>query len=79
MPRRRAAQTALAGLAEVQRELIRARTGEGRKMGRPHKLTTHQQREARESRHRGKSFSGIAWSYNVHHTTIGRSALGHEA
>src|ERR1700730_9593849 len=43
--------TALGGLAEFERDLIRARTGEGCerakargvKMGRPHKLTPHQQ------------------------------------
>jgi DNA invertase Pin-like site-specific DNA recombinase len=46
--------TVLGGLAEFERELIRARTGEGRKrakergvhMGRPAKLTTHQRRDA---------------------------------
>ena len=44
----------LGGLAEFERELIRARTGEGRerakergvKMGPKFKLTAHQQREA---------------------------------
>jgi hypothetical protein len=44
--------TVLGGLAEFERDLIRARTGEGRerakargvKMGRPPKLTPHQQR-----------------------------------
>ena len=43
--------TVLGGLAEFERDLIRARTSEGRerakargvKMGRPHKLTPHQQ------------------------------------
>ena len=72
--------TVLAGLAEFERELIRARTGEGRarakaegrKMGRPHKLTPHQQREARERRDAGESLSSIARSFNVHHATIGR-------
>jgi DNA invertase Pin-like site-specific DNA recombinase len=47
--------TVLAGLAEFERELIRARTTEGRerakargvKLGRKFKLTAHQQREAR--------------------------------
>ena len=42
--------TVLGGLAEFERELIRARTGEGRKramdrgvrFGRPRKLTSHQ-------------------------------------
>ena len=46
--------TVLGGLAEFERELICARTGEGRKrarergvhMGRPAKLTTHQRRDA---------------------------------
>ena len=55
--------TVLGGLAEFERDLIRARTGEGRerakargeKMGRPPKLTPHQQREAirRRARRRG--------------------------
>ena len=72
--------TVLAGLAEFERELIRVRTGEGRarakaegrKMGRPHKLTPHQRREARERRDAGESLSAIARSYNVHHATISR-------
>jgi DNA invertase Pin-like site-specific DNA recombinase len=46
--------TVLGGLAEFERELIRARTGDGRKrakdrgvrFGRPPKLTPHQRREA---------------------------------
>jgi DNA invertase Pin-like site-specific DNA recombinase len=79
-PHGRLMLTVLAGLAEFERELIRARTGEGRerakaegrKMGRPHKLTPHQQREARERKNRGESLSSIARSFNVHHATIGR-------
>ena len=79
-PHGRLMLTVLAGLAEFERELIRARTGEGRerakkegrKMGRPHKLTPHQQREARERHDRGESLSSIARSFNVHHATIGR-------
>ena len=70
----------LAGLAEFERELIRARTGEGRarakaegrKMGRRPKLTPHQQREARERREAGESITAIARSYAVHHSTISR-------
>jgi len=46
--------TVLGGLAEFERELIRARTSEGRErtrargvhLGRKKKLTVHQQREA---------------------------------
>ena len=54
--------TVLGGLAEFERELIRARTGEGRarakargvKLGRKPKLTPHQQREARQRRENGE-------------------------
>jgi hypothetical protein len=54
--------TVLGGLAEFERDLIRTRTGEGRaravargvKMGRPPKLTPHQQREAIKRRDRGE-------------------------
>ena len=53
-PHGRLMLTVLGGLAEFERELIRARTGEGRarakargvKLGRKPKLTPHQQREA---------------------------------
>jgi len=72
--------TILGGLAEFERDLIRARTGEGRKrakergvhLGRPSKLTEHQQREVLERRERGDSMPVIAKSYNVSHTTIMR-------
>ena len=63
----------LGGLAEFERELIRARTGEGRKrakaagvhMGRPPKLTRHQQREAIERRDAGDTLTDIARTYGV--------------
>src|ERR1700732_1281039 len=53
-PHGRLMLTILGGLAEFERELIRARTGEGRarakargqRMGRPPKLTPHQKHEA---------------------------------
>jgi DNA invertase Pin-like site-specific DNA recombinase len=53
--------TVLGGLAEFERDLIRARTGEGRaravargqRMGRPPKLTDHQKREAIKRRDHG--------------------------
>ena len=70
----------LGGLAEFERELIKARTGEGRArakaegvhMGRPPKLTPHQRREAIERRAAGDSLVDIARSYNVSHSTISR-------
>ena len=72
--------TVLGGLGEFERELIRARTGEGRaravargvKMGRKPKLTTHQQREAIRRRDRGEPVRDIARTYNVSHSTISR-------
>lgn len=73
--------TVLAGLAEFERELIRARTGEGRarakasgvKLGRKFKLTPHQRKEALARKESGKeSQTEIARSYNVSHSTISR-------
>ena len=65
--------TVLGGLAEFERELIRARTGEGRKraiakgvkMGRPPKMTPHQIKEALRRRDAGEPMREIARSYNV--------------
>jgi len=73
--------TVLGGLAEFEKELIRARTGEGRaravargvKMGRKPKMTPHQQHEAIKRRDRGdETLREIARSYNVSHSTISR-------
>jgi DNA invertase Pin-like site-specific DNA recombinase len=71
----------LGGLAEFERDLIRSRTGEGRerakargvKMGRPHKLTPHQQKEAIKRRDGGEeSLTELGRSYNVSLQTISR-------
>jgi len=72
--------TVLGGLAEFERELIRARTGEGRarakargkSLGRPFKLTAHQRQEALARREGGELLSEIARSYNVSSSTISR-------
>jgi DNA invertase Pin-like site-specific DNA recombinase len=72
--------TALGGLAEFERELIRTRTGEGRErakargviLGRKPKLTSHQKREAIARREAGEVLTDIARSYNVSHSTISR-------
>src|SRR5258706_1369519 len=72
--------TVLGGLAEFERDLIRARTGEGRaravargqKMGRPFKLTDHQKHEAIKRRNQGETLADIARSYNVSPATISR-------
>jgi DNA invertase Pin-like site-specific DNA recombinase len=74
----------LGGLAEFERDLIRARTAEGRerakgrgvKMGRKPKLTPHQQREAIKRRDvDGEPICDIACTYNVHNSTISRLAV----
>jgi DNA invertase Pin-like site-specific DNA recombinase len=80
-PHGRLMLTVLGGLAEFERELIRARTGEGRarakargvKLGRKPKLTPHQKREALERRERGdETHAEIGRSYNVSGWTISR-------
>jgi DNA invertase Pin-like site-specific DNA recombinase len=79
-PHCRVMLTVLGGLAEFERELIHARTGEGRerakarrvKMGRPSKLTPHQGKEALSRRNAGEPMRDIARSYNVSHSTISR-------
>jgi DNA invertase Pin-like site-specific DNA recombinase len=79
-PHGRLMLTVLGGLAEFERELIRARMGEGRerarargvRMGRKPKLTAHQQREALSRRDAGETLADIARSYNVHHSTVSR-------
>jgi DNA invertase Pin-like site-specific DNA recombinase len=76
--------TVLGGLAEFERELIRARIGEGRerakargvKMGRKAKLTPHQIREAVGRRDIGETVREIARTYHVSHSTISRLAIG---
>jgi DNA invertase Pin-like site-specific DNA recombinase len=68
----------LGGLADVERDLIRTRTAEGRsraqkrgqRMGRPPKLTP-QQKEARR-RAEGATLAELARSYGVGKSTISR-------
>lgn len=72
--------TILGGLAEFERELIRARTGEGLRRARERgvrsgpkpKLTHHQRREAIARREAGESCAEIGRSYAVSHSTISR-------
>src|SRR6516162_5334930 len=79
-PHGRLLVTMLAGIAEFERELIRARTGDGRKraqargvrFGRPPALTHYQQEEARRRLAAGETQTDIARSYGVSHVTIGR-------
>jgi len=72
--------TVLGGLAEFERDLIRARTAEGRerakargvRMGRKPKLTPHQRQEILRRKENGEAVREIARSYNVHNSTISR-------
>ena len=72
--------TVLAGLAEFERELIRARTEEGRlrakargvRLGRKPKLNPHQRKEALQRRDSGEALVEIARTYAVSHSTISR-------
>ena len=74
--------TVLGGLAEFERHLILARTGEGRsraqargvRFGRKRKLTKHQRDEALARREAGEALAEIGRSYNVSHSTISRLA-----
>jgi DNA invertase Pin-like site-specific DNA recombinase len=70
----------LGGLADVERDLIRTRTAEGRSrakargqhMDRPPKLTPQQQKEARRRRAEGATLKELAKSYNAGAATISR-------
>jgi len=70
----------LGGLADVERDLIRTRTAEGRSwatargqhMGRPPALTPQQQAEARQRRAEGATLKELARSYDVSKATISR-------
>jgi DNA invertase Pin-like site-specific DNA recombinase len=81
-PHGRLMLTVLGGLAEFERELIRARTSEGRErakaqgvhMGRPPKLTPHQKKEALRRRDAGETTREIARLFNVSPNTISRLA-----
>ena len=74
--------TILAGLAEFERELILARTSDGRtrakargvRFGRPSVLTPHQRTEALQRLAHGEAQADLARSYGVSQATISRLA-----
>jgi DNA invertase Pin-like site-specific DNA recombinase len=79
-PHGRLMLTVLGGLAEFERELIRARTGDGRarakargvRFGRPAALTPHQRQEALQRLASGEAQADVARSFNVSQATISR-------
>jgi DNA invertase Pin-like site-specific DNA recombinase len=72
--------TVLGGLADFERDLIRARTGERRqrakargvKFGRKPILTPHQQKGGRKRLAAGETQRSVARSYNVSQSTMSR-------
>jgi DNA invertase Pin-like site-specific DNA recombinase/predicted nucleotidyltransferase len=82
-PHGRLMLTVLGGLAEFERELIRARTGDGRArakargvhMGRPPKLTAHQQIAALKALANGTATQAdLARQFNISQSSISRLA-----
>jgi DNA invertase Pin-like site-specific DNA recombinase len=73
--------TVLGGLAAYERDLIKARTGEGRNrakargvhFGPKFKLTLHQRKEAKARHEAGETFVDIGKSMNVSYMTIARA------
>ena len=71
----------LGGLADVERDLIRTRTAEGRNrakaqgkpMGRPPSLTLEQQKEATRRRAQGATLQELAHSYDRSISTMRRA------
>jgi DNA invertase Pin-like site-specific DNA recombinase len=72
--------TLLAAIADFERDLIRERTGDGRKramaagikFGRKRKLSEYQRSEAIKRRDAGETLAAIAKSYGVHIAMISR-------
>ena len=70
----------LGGLAEFERDLVAARTGDGRarakgrgvKFGRPPALTPHQRSEALQRLREGATQAALARTYGVSQATISR-------
>jgi DNA invertase Pin-like site-specific DNA recombinase len=79
--------TLLAAIAEFERDLIRERTGEGRKramakgikFGRKPKLSEYQRNEAIKRRAAGETLAEIAKSYAVDISMISRLAPGYRS
>jgi len=79
-PHGRLMLTVLGGLAEFERSLIAARTGDGRarakargvKFGRPPSLTPHQRQEALQRLREGATQADLARTYGVSQSTIAR-------
>ncbi|KAA8389969.1 recombinase family protein [Acetobacter tropicalis] len=76
----------LGGLADVERDLIRTRTSEGRvraiqqgkQMGRPSRLTTAQKRDISAKRKNGMTLKSLATTYGLSESAVSRIARSHD-
>lgn len=74
----------LGGLADVERDLIKTRTAEGRiraarlgvKMGRPARITKPQREEIKALRQSGETLKALALRYGISTSTVSRIATG---
>ncbi|WP_215755318.1 recombinase family protein [Acetobacter sp. P5B1] len=73
----------LAGLADVERDLIRTRTAEGRaraieqgkRMGRPPKITTQEKQDVIRRRLRGEPLKSVAKDFGISVATVSRLTI----
>ncbi|GAA09417.1 DNA resolvase [Acetobacter tropicalis NBRC 101654] len=77
----------LGGLADVERDLIRIRTAEGRaraieqgrRMGRPRRITDAQRQEIAMRRQEGEALHSIASAFGISDSTVSRIASGKDS
>ncbi|AQT05495.1 recombinase family protein [Acetobacter persici] len=77
----------LGGLADVERDLIRTRTAEGRarameqgkRMGRPRQITDAQRQEITSRRQKGETLKSVATDFGISESTVSRIARGRDS
>nr|WP_025827168.1 recombinase family protein [Acetobacter persici] len=77
----------LGGLADVERDLIRTRTAEGRarameqgkRMGRPRQITDAQRQEITSRRQKGETLKSVATAFGISESTVSRIARGRDS
>ncbi|WP_212373089.1 recombinase family protein [Acetobacter persici] len=77
----------LGGLADVERDLIRTRTAEGRarameqgkRMGRPRQITDVQRQEITSRRQKGETLKSVATAFGISESTVSRIARGRDS
>ncbi|GFE92932.1 recombinase family protein [Acetobacter persici] len=77
----------LGGLADVERDLIRTRTAEGRarameqgkRMGRPRQITDAKRQEITSRRQKGETLKSVATAFGISESTVSRIARGRDS